>query len=111
MLAARNKRVPMGEVKRVLGGWCLEGDRSHRADVDAGPAFVTGAFHLITDPIKADHRVKAPLGEIHPWPAFLCSANTNAPSAQNAPVGVVVNEGVVFHNSGFFEVLFKALWL
>jgi len=109
MLAAMNKLVQVGGVERVLGGWCLEGDRSHRADVDAGLTFITGAFHLLKDPIEADHRAKAPLGEIHLRPAFFCSANTNAPSTQNTPVGIVVNEGMIFHNPGFFEELFKPL--
>jgi len=88
----------------------LERDRSHRADINAGLAFITGAFPLFKDPIETDPSVKTSLVKIHLRPAFLCSANPHAPSAQNAPVGVIIDEGMIFHHGGFFEVLLKALW-
>lgn len=88
----------------------LEGDRTHGADLHAGPARLARRDCLLVHPIEADHGVKTSLGEIHLGPAFPCSANTNTSPAQNAAVGVVPNEGMIFHNGGFFEILIKALW-
>jgi hypothetical protein len=85
-------------------------DRAHRTDINAGLAFITGAFPLFKDPIETDPSVKTSLGKIHLRPAFLGSANPHAPSAQNAPVGVIIEEGMVFHHGGFFEQLLKAPW-
>jgi hypothetical protein len=90
-----------------LRGRYLQGDRSHRADIDAGLAFIAGAFPLFNNPEETDPCVKAPLGKIHLRTAFLCSANPYASSTQNTPVGIVVHNGVVFHDSGFFEIAFK----
>jgi len=100
-------RKPISALSLRLG---LERDRSHGAYVDAGSALLARSDCFLVQPIEADHRIKTSPGEIHLGPAFLCLANTNTQSAQNAPVGVVTNEGMIFHNGGFFEILLKTLW-
>ena len=107
---AISKRVPPGCLGSDLWRRCLQGDCPHRADVHAGLAVPAGAFDLLTDSVEADHRLKASLGEIHFRSTLFCPANPNAPSAQNAPVGIVVHDRMVFHDSRFLEVLFQAFW-
>jgi hypothetical protein len=92
-----------------LGSRCPQSDRCHRAGIDASPAFIAGAFPLFENPEETDPCVKASLGKIHLRTAFLCSANPHAPSTQNTPVGIEVYKGMVFHDSGLFEIAFKAL--
>jgi hypothetical protein len=43
--------------------------------------------------------------------ALLCSTNADAPSAQNTPVRVVTDEGVIIDCGGLFEVALKTLGL
>jgi hypothetical protein len=105
-----HKRVPTGGVSSDLWSGCPQGDRSHRADVDARSAVLARGHRFLVHAIEADHRVKTSFGEIHLGPAFFCSAHPNAPAAQNAPVGVIIDEGMIVHNGGFFEVMLKALW-
>jgi hypothetical protein len=105
-----SKRGPTAGPGSDLWRWCLQGNRPHRADVHAGLTVLAGAFDLLTDSVEADHRLKASLGEIHFRSTLFCPANPNAPSAQHAPVWVITNEGMIFHNGGVFEILLKALW-
>jgi hypothetical protein len=102
--------VPTGGLGLGLRRQCSQGDRSHGADIDAGSTVPAGAVHPVSGSAEADHRVKTPFDEIHLRPALLCFADTKAASAQHAPVRVIVNEGMVLHNRGVFEILFKALW-
>ena len=86
-----------------------QGEGCDRADIDAAPTFLAGAFRFVTEAIEGDHGLKPSPRVIHFRPAFFCSANPHAPSTQNATVGIVVDDRMVFHDSGFFEIAFKAL--
>jgi hypothetical protein len=87
----------------------LQSDRAHRADFDAAPTVLTGAFRLLTDSIEGDHGLKPSPGVIHFRSAFLGSTNPHTPSTQNATIGIVVHDRMVFHDFGYFEVALKSL--
>jgi len=103
-----DQRSKVGQFGFRLRSRCPQGDRSHRADVDAGPAVVARRHGFLVHPIEINQSVKPSLGKIHLRPAFLCSAHPNAPSTQNTPAGIVVNEGMISDKARFLQVLFKA---
>ena len=54
-------------------------------------------------PVKADHRIEAPLGEGHQGLAVPAPADMNAFAAEDAPVGMVIQEGMVLDEGRLFE--------
>jgi hypothetical protein len=102
-----HKRVLTGALGSDLWSRCPHTDRSYRADVYAFAAVLASRHGFPVQPIKADHRVETSLGKIHKRPDLPCPAHANAPAAQNAAVGVISDEGMIFYDTRFLEDLFK----
>ena len=78
-------------------------NRRHRADVMTGQALVAGKWRGIAVLEKTDNRIKTPPGKGHQGPRVSCLADIDTLPAKHAPVGMVIQDGVVLDDRYLLE--------
>ena len=82
---------------------------ANRTDFNTGNAFLTGKPFRILLTIKADNRIESTFGKGQKGAPVLSPAYMYTFPAQNAAIGIIIQEGMVFLNPPVFYEVFQML--
>jgi len=89
----------------------FQGNGPYGTDLHAGKALVTGDCLSRLMTIESDECFKPPVGKVHERGAICLTADLNAFSAKDTPVGIVAQERMIIHRFLIFPIMFQAFGL